>query len=98
MGERQRRALADSQPQKGFGQRAVQVLAELQVNGVAGCVGQGQNGQSEAPSRDWHIEPAPFEEPFHRGERVANCRRLARTLIGKNISVRRANGTKVLVF
>jgi hypothetical protein len=30
----------------------VQVLAELQIDGVAGRVGQGQNGQFEAPSRD----------------------------------------------
>jgi hypothetical protein len=34
MGERQRGALADSQPQKGFGQRAMQVLAEMRAVSV----------------------------------------------------------------
>ena len=39
-----------------------------------------------------------FEESFYRGESVANCRRMARISIGKNIFVRRAKGTKILVF
>jgi hypothetical protein len=60
-GERQRSALTDSQPQKGFRQPAMQVLAELQVDRVTGRVGQGQNRQFEAPRRDWHIEPAPMD-------------------------------------
>ena len=63
--------VADSQPQEWFGQRAVQVLVELQADGVTGRVGQCENGQFKAPRRDEIVEPAPFEEPLHRGERVA---------------------------